>query len=269
MTAVPSAQGSLQQTPLLHLLVYALDRRLSGTLVLEDPTRRKHAILFADGVPSKARPAEAVRRLGEILVEFGACQEAAIGAALEQAKAERRLLGQVLLEQGAVDEERLTAALAEQVCRSIVSLAALPPETAFGYYEGTNFLERWAGPQGTPVSPLALVWRVARAHADPLSMANFIGRIGDGPLRLHMDAPLNRLGLEPHAQAAIDVLRAKPQPLAELFARELCDIDTLRRLIYSLLLLRHLELPGSAPPIGVEQRPSTRPPASRPTRRWP
>src|SRR5262245_47140422 len=138
MTAVPSAQGSLQQTPLLHLLVYALDRRLNGTLVLEDPTRRKHAILFADGVPTKARPAEAVRRLGEILTELGACEEPAILAALEQAKAERRLLGQVLLEQGAVDEARLASALAEQVCRSVVSLAALPPETAFGYYEGTN-----------------------------------------------------------------------------------------------------------------------------------
>src|SRR5687767_4970239 len=104
MTAVPSAQGTLQQTPLLHLLVYALDRHLSGTLVLEDPTRRKHAVLFAAGVPSKARPAEAVRRLGEILLEVGACQEPVIAAALEQGKAERRLLGQVLLQQGAVDE---------------------------------------------------------------------------------------------------------------------------------------------------------------------
>jgi curved DNA-binding protein CbpA len=264
MTAVPSAQGSLQQTPLLHLLVYALDHRLSGTLVLEDPTRRKHAILLQDGVPTKARPADPVQRLGEILVDAKACQPEAIEAALEQSKPERRLLGQVLLERGDVDEQRLSAALAEQVCRSVLAIAGLPLETAFGYYDGVNYLERWAGQQGTPVSALALIWRVARAHADPLQVANFLGRLADGPLRLHVDAPLSLLELDARCQAAIDVLRAKPQPFAELLARELLDVDLARRLLYALLLLRCIDLPGSGAPVGMAAHASLRPPTAPP-----
>jgi curved DNA-binding protein CbpA len=263
MTAVPSAQGSLQQTPLLHLLVYALDRHLNGTLVLEDPNRRKHAILFTGGVPSKARPAEAARRLGELLIERKACPETAIAAALEQGKAERRLLGQILLDHGAIDAEQLAAALGEQLCRNVLLLAGLPGETAFGYYEGTNYLERWAG-AGTPVAALALIWRVARAHADAQQVAHFLGRLGEGPLRLQVDAPLSLLALDSHTQAVVDVLRAKPQPLAELVSRELCDADTLRRLIYTLVLLRHLELPGSSVPIGAQQTTSQRPPSVPP-----
>ncbi len=263
MTAVPSAQGSLQQTPLLHLLVYALDRHLNGTLVLEDPSHRKHAILFTGGVPAKARPAEPARRLGELLIENKACPETAIAAALEQGKAERRLLGQILLDQGAIDAERLAAALGEQLCRNVLLLAGLPGETAFGYYEGTNYLERWAG-AGTPVPALALIWRVARAHADAQQVAHFLGRLGEGPLRLQVDAPLSLLALDSHAQAVVDVLRAKPQPLAELVSRELCDLETLRRLIYTLLLLRHLELPGSSAPVGAHQTTSQRPLSAAP-----
>lgn len=263
-SALPSAKGSLRQTPLLHLLVYALDHHLTGTLVLEDPSRRKHAIYFADGVPTKARPAEPVQRLGELLVELGACDGAAVNSALEQVRRDRLPLGEVLVASGALNEARLGQALAEQVCRIVMAFAQLPPETAFGYYEGTNYLERWGGPGGAPVSALGLIWRLAREHADPLSIASFLGRLGDGALRLHVDAPVNELGLDARTQAAIDVLRAKPQPLSELLGRELLDADVARRLLYTLLLLRHLELPGSGAPIGAvsaqAQQPSALPP---------
>jgi len=33
----PTAQGSLERTPLVHLLVYMADRQVSGSLVLADP----------------------------------------------------------------------------------------------------------------------------------------------------------------------------------------------------------------------------------------
>jgi curved DNA-binding protein CbpA len=252
MTAVPSAQGSLQQTPLLHLLVYALDRKLTGTLVLEDPERRKHALYFDAGVPVKVRPAEPIQRLGDLLLELGYCSEQAVKQALERALAEKKLFGEVLVADGALERETLLEALSEQVSRSITTLGALPPETAFGYYEGINYLQRWGGTDSAPVAPLALIWRVAREHADPLQVAHFLGRIGDGVLRLHVEAPVNKLGLDSRTQSAIDVLRAKPQPLSELLGRELLDLDTARRLLYTLLLVRYIELPGAGTPIGIE-----------------
>ena len=35
----PSAQGALEKTPFVHLLVYLADRQVSGTLVLCEPDR--------------------------------------------------------------------------------------------------------------------------------------------------------------------------------------------------------------------------------------
>ena len=43
----PSATGVLGKTPLLHLLVYALEKKLSGTIELVTQDRRSAVILFA------------------------------------------------------------------------------------------------------------------------------------------------------------------------------------------------------------------------------
>ncbi|HEV8247662.1 MAG TPA: DUF4388 domain-containing protein, partial [Polyangiaceae bacterium] len=252
MTApAPNAQGQLAQTPLLHLLVYALDRRLSGTLVLEDPNGKRHALYFLSGVPIKARAAEPVNRLGELLIALGLVDEGRIGEALEQGRAEHRLLGEVLVDTGALDAQALGAALAEQVWRTIEQLALLPRETAFGYYDEVNYLERWGAPEGAPVSPFSVIWKLVREHGSAAQVGSVLARLGDGALRLHVDSPISQFGFESRVQAVVDVLRAKPQPLAELLARDLTDGETVRRLIFTFALLRHLELPGAAQPIGL------------------
>jgi hypothetical protein len=65
MTVVaPSAQGTLVETPLSHLLVYALDHRLEGTLVIEEPGQRRHAVYFSAGAPTIVHSADPVIRLG-------------------------------------------------------------------------------------------------------------------------------------------------------------------------------------------------------------
>src|SRR5262249_23576670 len=48
----PTAQGSLERTPFVHLLVYLADRLVSGTLVLAEPDQppgEEHAIYFLEG----------------------------------------------------------------------------------------------------------------------------------------------------------------------------------------------------------------------------
>src|ERR1700709_2343543 len=102
--AAPTAQGSLEATPLGHLLVYALDRLLTGTLVLEEPTGRKHAIYFDGGAPSKAKIQEPILFLGRVLVELKAISEGIYEQTLATATERRLLHGQVLLAEGAIDE---------------------------------------------------------------------------------------------------------------------------------------------------------------------
>src|SRR5450432_4645822 len=102
--AAPTAKGSLEATPLGHLLVYGLDRLLTGTLVLEESTGKRHAIYFDSGGPAKAKVQDPILFLGRVLVEQKAISEEVYERTLAAATERGALHGQVLLAEGAIDE---------------------------------------------------------------------------------------------------------------------------------------------------------------------
>src|SRR6187402_2985588 len=255
--AVPTAQGSLEATPLGHLLVYSLDRLLTGTLVLEESQGKRHAIYFDGGGPSKAKIQDPVLFLGRVLVEQKAITEEAYERTLVQATARGQLHGQLLLEQGLIDEHALREGLREQLSRQVLWMFGLPPETLFGYYDRQNFLERWGG-EGVRAKPLALIWRGVRQYAHAGHLEEVLLRFGEQPILLHVDAPIRRFRFDRREQSVIDVLRAKPQPLSELLSRGLAEPAYVRRLVYAMLITRQLEsgIPG-VEPIGIDEAPSS------------
>lgn len=258
MSLEATATGTLQATPFGHLLVYLLDRGLTGTLVLEEATGDKHAIWFETGAPAKVKTAKPVTYLGQVLVEQRAITREVYERTLQGALHERRLHGQVLLDTGAIEQRVLRDALREQLARQVLWLFKLAPTTAFGYYDQVNLLERWGAPEGLRTRPLALIWRGLRRHASAAEIETVTARLGDRPIELHVDAPIRRFRFESSEQALVDVLRAKPQPLSSLVASGLAAPDDIKRLVYVLVILRQLELgvPG-AEPVGVDEAPSS------------
>ncbi|HWP06045.1 MAG TPA: DnaJ domain-containing protein [Polyangiaceae bacterium] len=249
----PTASGTLAATPLGHLLVYALDRRLTGTIVFEDPEHKKHAVYLSTGAPAAARSATVIAPLGELAVARGILSPSRLEPALQAAREGGKRLGELLLEWVVVDEAALDALLREQVARRVKELRLLPPATAYGFYEGINFLERAGGPK-QPCAPLALILRVMRLAGDGGRSAETLARLGGSVLRFHADAPLARFDFEPGEQAVVDVLRAKPQTLAELTNRGLLEPSALERLLYTLFLLKHFDTGSGSQPIGAERR---------------
>lgn len=258
MSLEATATGNLGATPFGHLLVYLLDRGLTGTLVLEETSGAKHAIWFEAGAPAKVKTATPVTYLGQVLVEKRAITREVYERTLQGALHERRLHGQVLLETGAIDLPTLRDALREQLARQVLWLFKLDASTAFGYYDQVNFLERWGAPEGLRTRPLALIWRGLRRHASQAEIEAVTARLGPRPIELHIDAPIRRFRFESTEQALIDVLRAKPQPLASLIGSGLAPAEDIKRLVYVLVILRQLELgvPG-AEPVGVDEAPSS------------
>ena len=255
--AAPTAQGSLEATPLGHLLVYGLDRMLTGTLVLEESSGKRHAIYFEGGGPSKAKIQDPILFLGRVLVEQKAITEEVYVRTLVQATERGQLHGQVLLEQGQIDEHALREGLREQLSRQVLWMFGLPPDTLFGYYDRQNFLQHWGG-SGVRAKPLALIWRGVREYVHAGHMAEVLSRFGDQLILLHIDAPIRRFRFDRREQSIIDVLRAKPQPLSELLERGLADPAYVRRLVYAMLITRQLEsgIPG-VEPIGVDEAASS------------
>src|SRR6188768_172585 len=255
--AAPTAQGSLEATPLGHLLVYGLDRMLTGTLVLEESNGKRHSIYFEGGGPSKAKIQDPILFLGRVLVEQKRISEDVYERTLRQATERGQLHGQVLLEQGQLDEHALREGLREQLSRQVLWMFGLPADTVFGYYDRQNFLEHWGG-EGVRAKPLALIWRGVREYVHVRHMAEVLDRFGEQPILLHIEAPIRRFRFDRREQSIIDVLRAKPQPLSELLARGLAGPEYVRRLVCAMIITRQLEsgIPG-VEPIGVDEAASS------------
>lgn len=240
-------EGELRSTPFAHILVYMVDRHLTGALFLEDPTGARHAVRFEGGAPVKVRPGDDYALLGQLLIDAGVISEAALSGALSL----QGLLGDALILGGHTDHETVEAVAAEQFLKRMVRLFDLPPETKYTYLDGHAELADWGGGPAS-VDPLALLWAGLREHAPASTlMERTLRRIESSPIKVHPRAALDRFGFTAGELAALVRIKEAPRPLADLEAARVAPPDTLRRLVYALLITRHLDFGQVTPPVGV------------------
>jgi len=257
-----TATGNLEATPMSQLLVFALDKRLTGSFVFQTHDGQRSALYVERGAPLKAKTAQPVAYLGRVLLEQGKIDEGTYNATLARVAKERALHGQILLEQGAVDAEAIEAALAEQLTRQIVWFFSLPSRTAYGFYDGQNYLERW-GAEGAKVEPLSLFWRGVRRHENMKRIDATLARLGPRPVKLHASAQPGRFRFAPSDAPVVEVIRARPQLLRDLLGSGVADVPTVKRVVYALLISRHMDL--GVEPLGIDAPPigAPAPPAAR------
>jgi tetratricopeptide (TPR) repeat protein len=254
------AVGFLEATPFVDLLVHAFDHRLTGTLVLEEPGGLRHGVYFEAGTPRKAKTASAIAPLGEVLVETGVITEDVQRRTLARALEEHLLLGRVLVEDGAISEQALAFGLREQLLRQMLWLFERPQGTRFGYFDGSNFLEDWGAEPIARVSVMELLWRGLRDHARPEEIQAVLGRLGQRPIVLREDMPLDYFYFMGSDREAVELLRRSPRELEELLDQLPAQRDVIERVVCLLLLARAVDLgTRSAPPLGVEASAETSP----------
>jgi tetratricopeptide (TPR) repeat protein len=219
----PSGSGTLAKTPLLHLLVYVHDRKLTGTVELVTADKRGTAsIRFIAGEPAKVRTNAPSGYLGQVLCELGFLTERQNEdsiADLQTAKAAGRALhGQILLEKRIIDRRQLEAGLREQVGRKLRVVAAMPPDTMYGFYDGFDGLRGWAGDvdQGYDLLPMLAGVLAASPPLDHVTAG--LAKIGAAELRLVKNSDIGRFALDAGGRAVVEVLRARPSKVADLVA---------------------------------------------------
>jgi tetratricopeptide (TPR) repeat protein len=261
----PTASGTLARTPLVHLLLYAMDKKLSGTIELFAPDKRSAVVLFAKGEPTKVRTSEAVAYLGQVLFELGHLDEERLNRSLaELAKlksAGAKLHGALLLETGAIDEVKLHAGLAEQIGRKLRHAAGMPGDTAYAYYDGFDALGTWGGGDSVRVDPVPYLWGMLREYTPWEHVHAALAKVAASPLRLARGADVARLSLAQEEAAAAELLRLRPLRGAELAKNATLNERTAQLLAYLLLVTKQVDvLPpvDSIPPSGG--RPSAAPP---------
>jgi tetratricopeptide (TPR) repeat protein len=252
----PTAEGSLEKTPLVHLLVYLADRALTGSMVFVSPRAngaQYDVVYFADGAPAKVRTGEPVAHLGEVLVEFGFLTEQARRATLATARQASELHGRVLVRTGAIDEKVLLTALCTQATRKLTHIFGVPNDTTFSFFEGTDLLEDWGGPELVVLDPLEQIWRAACARSNEAVVDSTLARLGLATLKLHDATAAGRFGFGPAELRLVDRIRQSPSTLADLIASGVAPERATRLVVYVLLVTRYLDVTGSI-------RPATNPP---------
>src|SRR6266536_2239473 len=253
----PTAEGSLEKTPLVHLLVYMADRQLSGSIVLHDPhppADLEHIVYFVDGTASKFRTGEAIAPLGRILFELGRLDEATLHASLAAIAGKNELHGEYLVRTKAITREQLMAGLRAQALRQMAYLFSVSAATTFSFYENVNLLESWGGPETTPLDPLPTIWSGVRVRADEPVIDATLARLAATPIKLHEQSDVARFGFSTQELSVIDFIRARPSSMQSLMASGLAPPRTIQLVVYTLLITRHLDHgANSAPPVGLQR----------------
>ena len=262
---LPTAEGSLERTPLVHLLVYMADRQLTGSIVLQGPPPEpglEHTLYFVEGVASKLRTGELIAPLGRVLFELGHISEATLDESLAAIAGQGELHGEYLVRTHAIHREQLIAGLRSQALRQIAYLFGVSPATTFAFYENVNLLENWGGPELVPLDPLPTIWSGVRVRADEPIIDATLARLSTTTLKLHAQSDTSRFGFSPQEVAVIDFIRARPITLETLVASGVAPPRTIQLVVYALLITRHLDHGASAaPPVGVQR--AVDPPAMR------
>ena len=242
----PTAQGSFAKTPFPHLLVYALERALSGTFELHVAGASGTAdslatILFIQGFPAKVRTTETVHFLGDLMLELGLVSADAVKASQEKMAESPRLQGQILKELGAVDDARLDAGLRAQLERKLEHLFNLPPETVFSYYDGVDNLQRFGGAP-TPIDPLPVLWRGVRQVPAWEHVDATLRRVGAAAVRIASNAQLERFQFTRVEGGALDLLRQRPLRVVDLAGAKVVGPSVAQLLVYLLVITKQVDL---------------------------
>lgn len=250
----PGSVTTLEATPLAWWFAAAVERRFTGTLVLQQAARVKHGIYLEHGAVRKARTEPSVIHLGEILVEQGALAPLVHEETLVRARAQQRLHGELLRAEGRIDTAALRRSLNEQLVRQIDWLLALSAPARICYFEDENYLERWGGSDPATVSPLPLVIRYLSATAEPRAIDATLDELGDVPFGLRPDAPLDTFDVEGSFRIVADVLGGSRVRARDLFQCGVASEAEIRRAVHVFAVMGCLEFAGAATPNAFSRR---------------
>ncbi len=233
----PSAVGTLASRPLVHLLVYARNRRLTGSLELRADESRSGTIALWRGKIRDVRTQPPAAYFGSVAYELGHIDTATLDATLLEISKSKRLHGEILVERGALTPALRDQILTEQMCRKIHQLFSFPPDASFSFYEERASAEEPA----FTLDPIRPAWLGLRASPPAESVREVIARFDKTPLRMSNEGPVSRAGLDADDLALCDALTWKPMTVAQLRATTRLPAARVELLVYLLVITKCAE----------------------------
>lgn len=263
-TVAPTATGDLGTTPLVNVLVYMLDRALSGTIEVAESDGSVHRILFDRGAPKRVVTGKLIVPLGALLVTGGLLSDADAASAVRRATQAGVPLGKYLVDADLIARVDLLRALEVQVRKKVAALTNVPPGATYAFYKDLDRLEPSPTTETLSVDALDVLLEAARSWTDRDRVRATLSRFSQLPLVIHPESTIDLADLLPKERSVLGIIRETRPTLASLCERPPVDVGTIVSLVYLLVVTRQLALGGQTKgPLGV--RPSSmRPNADEP-----
>ena len=240
----PTAVGLLSERPLAHLLMFALDRKLSGSFEIADDPSQYGLIVVAEGKIARVWTSEPVVFLGHVLYEAGVLDAGQLGASLAKIAQTKALHGQSLLAEGLITVEQLALGLRTQRLRKLHHIFTFPASSRFAFYADVDLIgERPDDVE--PLEPLGPIWRGIAANPSADHVRATLAAIGGRPIRFV--GSLDPGGFRDVERATIESLRSSPATVAELATRAGWDVRAAELLAYFLAMTKQAVPVDSVP----------------------
>jgi tetratricopeptide (TPR) repeat protein len=238
--------GQLGGRPLVHLLVFANARSLTGTLELAAPSGDGATVVFQHGRIVKTRTVKPTAFLADILCAMEFLSDEEREASMNDFLREQVPHGRVLLARGAVTAEQLAAGLAEQTARKFTHLFSLGPDTTFDFTPDVDKIEGYGAAPPIPIDVLPLVWRGLVSNPPVSHVHDVVSKAIGMVLRLSPAADLARFRFPPDILAATARFAEGITPEA-LVAQRVLSPAMLEALIHCLIITGQVTRTDAAP----------------------
>jgi tetratricopeptide (TPR) repeat protein len=274
-----TAEGSFQKTPFANVLLYARERKMTGSLVItiqpESPEEMSSVdvagistLTLEQGAIVAVQTPSQTDTLAWVLHGLGAIDEDTF-VKVQEAMQQSPRADEVgtLLRLRATDMLAIDRGLRELARRRVLGLFGFA-QGSYAYYANVDLLAG-SGRLRAPEDVLPLVWRAYREHSpEESAISNVIDKLGARLLRLREANEFDRFEFGEELGLAATQLRTSPCALEQLMGLA-PDASLVRRMVYLLALTKQVEVVAlsgspaasiSAPPVSAPPQPPRPPP---------
>ncbi|MCP4599535.1 MAG: DnaJ domain-containing protein [Proteobacteria bacterium] len=253
----PVAKGDFSKTPFAHILVYLWERRMGGTLVIEDSTN-KLSIYFREGTAAKVNSSVSGRNLGKILNRLNLITEEQLSNCEEEISKMGGLQGQILIRQGAIDAQTLIRGLREQMLLKLTDVFAMTG-AKYAFYEKVNLLIGFGPDELFPIDPYPVLMTGMRVHGGRMNLDSVCKVFENKWVSAEDAVKIRRFRLNRVEKALLEEMLASPQSYNKLIEDGRHNKLLVQYTLYVLMIIKLLVVEEKAPQTDEDQVTPDRP----------
>jgi tetratricopeptide (TPR) repeat protein len=245
----PFAEGTFTKTPFAHILIYLMERKLTGTLEIAD-NKDNATIYFREGTPAKVKSSTKGKGLGQVLLDLGQINQDQLRACQQEMTARGGFAGEILMRQDALEATGLMRGLRGQILAKLVDVFVMV-DARYAFYKDVNLLVGEGREELFQVDTYPVLMAGARTHGAKMKMEKVLDTVGGRWISVDSVDVLRRFRLNAPEQALCRELLSKGKTMEEIIQIGRHNRQVVRSTLYVLLLTKEAVISDVPPTIGT------------------